>query len=282
MEFYLSIDGDKKGPFTLLKVGSLLEGATVTPDTLAWHKDQEGWLPIKEVPALESVVEAVKREKQVAEAAEADNDKVPDLPKQPTLAPGGQTQAVTPSFIRQVRPFTRFWARMFDCMLVMTLVYFFVDTSFLMPKEDESMADWLVRYQEQIASEEAMAIASTIVRAFVGWHFLEAAMLYLWGTTPGKAIFGIRVRTLQGERPSPLRALGRSLYVYLMGVGFYLFPFMLIGMTFSFFRLMATGQCLWDQHLKLESSAERLSPARIVLVILAFFALVMLQSLKFS
>ena len=41
MEFYLSIDGDKKGPFTLLKVGSLLEGATVTPDTLAWHKDQE-------------------------------------------------------------------------------------------------------------------------------------------------------------------------------------------------------------------------------------------------
>ena len=144
------------------------------------------------------------------------------------------------------------------------------------------MADWLVRYQEQIASEEAMAIASTIVRAFVGWHFLEAAMLYLWGTTPGKAIFGIRVRTLQGERPSALRALGRSLYVYLMGVGFYLFPFMLIGMTFSFFRLMATGQCLWDQHLKLESSAERLSPARIVLVILAFFALVMLQSLKFS
>lgn len=279
MEFYLSIDGDKKGPFTLLKVGSLLEDATVTPDTLAWHKDQEGWLPIKEVPALESMVEAVKREE---EAAEADDDAVPDLPKQPTLAPGGQNPAVAPSFIRRVHPFTRFWARMFDCMLVMTLVYFFVDTSFLMPKENESMADWLVRYQEQIASEEAMAIASTIVRAFVGWHFLEAAMLYLWGTTPGKAIFGIRVRSLEGERPSPFRALGRSLYVYLMGVGFYLFPFMLIGMTFSFFRLMATGQCLWDQHLKLESSAERLSPVRIVLVIFAFFALVMLQSLKFS
>ena len=270
MEFYLSIDGDKKGPFTLLKVGSLLEDATVTPDTLAWHKGQEGWLPIREVPALESMVEAVTREKEVAEAAEADANEIPDLPKQPTLAPGGQTQAVAPSFIRQVRPFTRFWARMFDCMLVMTLVYFFVDTSFLMPRGDESMADWLVRYQEQIASEEAMAIASTIVRAFVGWHFLEAAMLYLWGTTPGKAILGIRVRTLEGERPSPLRALGRSL------------PIMLLGLTFSFFRLMATGQCLWDQHLKLESSAERLSPVRIVLVIFAFFALVMLQSLKFS
>ena len=282
MEFYLSIDGDKKGPFTLLRVGSLLEDATVTPDTLAWHKDQEGWLPIKEVPALESMVEAVKREKEAAEAAEAADDVVPDLPEQPTLAPGGQTPAVAPSFIRRVHPFTRFWARMFDCMLVMTLVYFFVDTSFLMPKENESMADWLVRYQEQIASEEAMAIASTIVRAFVGWHFLEAAMLYLWGTTPGKAIFGIRVCTFEGERPSPFRALGRSLYVYLMGVGFYLFPFMLIGMTFSFFRLMATGQCLWDQHLKLESSAERLSPVRIVLVIFAFFALVMLQSLNFS
>jgi len=279
MEFYLSIDGEKQGPLTLLKVGSLLEDGTATPDTLVWHKDQEGWLPIKDIPALDSIVEAVQREK---EAADAGDSEMPDVAGPPTLAPGAQPPTVTPSFIRQVRPFTRFWARMFDCMLVMTLVYFFVDTSFLMPKEDESMANWFVRYQEQITSEEAMAIASTIVRAFIGWHFLEATMLYLWGTTPGKAIFGIRVRTLGGERPSPFRALGRSFYVYLMGVGFYLFPFMLIGMTFSFFRLMATGHCLWDQHLKLESSAERLSPVRIVLAIFAFFALVMLQSLKFS
>jgi hypothetical protein len=65
-----------------------------------------------------------------------------------------------------------------------------------------------------------------------------------------------------------------------MGVGFYLFPFILIGMTFSFFRLMATGQSLWDQHLKLESSGGRLSGTRIILAIFAFFVLVMLQSLK--
>ncbi|MBP83413.1 MAG: hypothetical protein CMO61_06140 [Verrucomicrobiales bacterium] len=277
MEFYLSIDGDKKGPFTLLKVGSLLEDSTVTPETLAWHKDQESWLPISEIPALESMVEATQRE---AEASESEATVIPEVTKRPTLAPGGRSEEATPHFVQKVRPFARFWARMFDCLLVMTVVYFFVDTSFLMPKEDEAMSDWFIRYQEQISSPEAMAIATTIVRAFFAWHFLEAAMLYLWGTTPGKALFGIRVSGVDGGRPSPFRCLGRSLYVYVMGVGFYLFPFILIGMTFSFFRLMATGQSLWDQHLKLESSGGRLSGTRIILAIFAFFVLVMLQSLK--
>lgn len=277
MEFYLSIDGEKKGPFTLLKVGSLLEDNTITPETLAWHKDQESWLPISKIPALESMVEAAQRE---AETPESEAVEIPEVTKQPTLAPGSRSEEEAPRFVRQVRPFTRFWARMFDCLLVMTVVYFFVDTSFLMPKENEAMGDWLIRYQEQISSPEAMAIATTIVRAFFGWHFLEAAMLCLWGTTPGKALFGIRVSSLDGGRASPFRCVGRSLYVYIMGVGFYLFPFILIGMTFSFFRLMTTGHSLWDQHLKLESSSERLSATRIMLAIFAFFVLVMLQSLK--
>lgn len=277
MEFYLSIDGEKKGPFSLLKVRSLLEEKTITPETLAWHKDQVRWLPISKIPALESMVEAAQRE---AKAPETKAVEIPEVTKQPTLAPGSRSKEEAPRFVQQVRPFARFWARMFDCLLVMTVVYFFVDTSFLKPKEDETMGNWLIRYQEQIGTPEARAIATTIVRAFLGWHFLEAAMLCIWGTTPGKALFGIRVSSLKGERASPLCCVGRSLYVYIMGVGFYLFPFILIGMIFSFFRLMATGHSLWDQHLKLESSSERLSATRIMLAIFAFFVLVMLQSLK--
>jgi hypothetical protein len=53
-------------------------------------------------------------------------------------------------------------------------------------------------------------------------------------------------------------------------------------MIFSFFRLITTGNCLWDQHLKTRVKHAPLGAVRIMLAIGAFFALLLLQSVKFS
>ena len=51
------------------------------------------------------------------------------------------------------------------------------------------------------------------------WIILEASMLHLWRTTPGKALLGIRVLGADGGNLSLGRSLLRSLRVYLMGMG---------------------------------------------------------------
>ncbi|HRQ90473.1 MAG TPA: RDD family protein, partial [Bacteroidia bacterium] len=105
---------------------------------------------------------------------------------------------------------------------------------------------------------------------------------HLLGTTPGKALFGISVKTDDGQPLSGLTALGRSFYIYVLGVGFYWSPLFLLGTVFSFFRLSTTGMCLWDQHLRTRVEHRTLGPVRILLAIGAFFVLLTLQSVNFS
>ncbi|MEM9280670.1 MAG: RDD family protein [Verrucomicrobiota bacterium] len=281
MEFYLSIDGEKQGPFSLFKVGELFEEKKIDEETLAWTRGQEEWLPIREVAALQGLIKAQesKKEREIPVEPPPLPESGPDVD---IVIPDPSSGAAVAVATMQPRPFLRFGARMFDLMLVMTVVSFFVDTSYLMPAPDESTADWFARYVEALDSEETLAISYIYFRALIGWHLLEAVLIHLVGTTPGKLIFGVRVRSVEGGSPPFLRCLGRSVYVYLLGVGLYQFLLMPIGMLFSFFRIMTTGQCLWDQHLRFEVVAPQMNPRRIVLAITAFFVLVMLQSLKFT
>ena len=54
MDFYLSLGGSKEGPFSIFKVGELLESGAATDDTLAWHRGLDEWKPIHDIPALEA------------------------------------------------------------------------------------------------------------------------------------------------------------------------------------------------------------------------------------
>ncbi len=284
MDFYLSLGGEKAGPFSIFKVGELLESGAATPDTLAWHRGLEEWRPIGEIPALDAV-----RERNRPESAEPPSPPpLPDpaVPAAPPLAPYpgtplpevGPAQAqVLAAAIEPSRPFPRFWARMFDCTLVMTLVLHLSDAVPPQPQPGEGAAEFITRYFEEMRKPEAFVFVRTLFLALVGWHVLEAVLVHLIGTTPGKALFGIKVRAPGGGRLPVMVSLGRSFYVYVMGMGFYISPLILIGMIFSFFRLTTTGQCLWDQHLKIKVEQSPLSAGRIVLAILAFFVLLTLK-----
>ncbi len=287
MDFYLSIGGEKQGPYSIFKVSELIESKEATEDTLVWHVGMTGWKPLKEVPALENLFEHVKPKEE--KAPERESSERPPLPEEPPKglpdASGAATATMETTSIQiatNVRPFLRFWARMFDYTIVSVIVFLLSDVSMPQPLDGESFSDLLARYIAEMQKPEAQLLARTQFFAMIGWHFLEGILLHVLGTTPGKALFGIRVRQLDGSRLEPLKSVGRSFYVYLLGVGFYQVPFILIGMVFSFFRLMSTGDCLWDQHLGAKVEYTKLGPVRIMLAIGAFFVLIMLQSLKFS
>lgn len=281
MEFYLSIGGAKQGPYSIFKVGDLLASGEITPETLAWHRELPGWIPVRDVPALEVIFGR-------------DRDRKPEPPPLPEVSPphaqelaGAPLPAIEtsmPSLDRtglQSRPFLRFWARMFDYMVVSVIVFQASDVSIPQQIPGENFAELFNRYLTEMQKPEALVLARTLFFALIGWHLIEAVLIHLFATTPGKALFGLRVTTTAGEKVPMLPSLGRSFFVYVMGVGFYQFPFIVIGMVFSFFRMTSTGKCLWDQQLKLHVDNPPLGVVRIVLAICAFFALFLLQSVKF-
>ncbi len=281
MEFYLSIGGTKQGPYSIFKVGDLLESGAATPETLAWHRELSGWTPIREVPALE-VVFGRDRERtpgppHIPESAPPHSEEIAGSPLPPV-------EVITSPLLRspeQSRPFVRFWARIFDYMVVSVIVFQFSDVSIPQPVPGEGFAELFTRYLAEMQKPEALLLARTLFLALIGWHVIEAVLIHLIATTPGKSLFGLTVRTAVGEKVPLLQSLGRSFYVYVMGVGFYQFPFIVIGMVFSFFRMTSTGKCLWDQQLKLQVENSPLGLVRIVLAICAFSALFLLQSVKF-
>lgn len=299
MEFYLSIEGEKKGPFTQFKVEEMLRDGEISHKNLAWHREMDKWLPVSEIPALQGVLkrevetdiddeateapgsdQILASEPEGSEPSSAGAEAVATLP-----LPGTETKRDFPrrkiGIAQEVKPFVRFWARTFDYMLVTGLVFFFSDIQF--PEADPGMTlqDLLTRTKDLMQQPEYQMLGRLQFFAMLVWHVVESLMIHVFGTTPGKALFGIRVDTIDGRRPAIMSSLGRSFIVYLLGVGLYLFPFSLIAMTFSFFRLMATGKTMWDQNLKMVVAHPPMSFVRILVAIGAFFALITLQSLKF-
>ncbi len=298
MDFYLSLDGAKAGPFSIFKVGELLESGEATPDTLAWHRDLTEWTPIREIPALETFLERQDGDKG-EESVEPAAKRPPPLPPRPRntepepeetyrgsplpeIGTGDAAVLVEADAIDPARPFVRFWARMFDYTLVSAIVFQLSDPVLSPPQPGEAVGETLERYFSEMARPEMLALARTLFFAMIGWQVLEGVLIHLFGTTPGKALLGIRVAEPDGERVPLPRSLARAFAVYVLGAGFYQFPFILIGMVFSFFRLTATGISLWDQYLRTRVEHAPLGPGRILLAIGVFFVLLAFQSVRFS
>jgi uncharacterized RDD family membrane protein YckC len=87
-------------------------------------------------------------------------------------------------------------------------------------------------------------IASVVL--YLIWLPAEALLLSLFGTTPAKWLFGIRVAHPGGDLLSFSEALNRSFLVFVQGVGLGI-PFVaLFTQLFAYRRLTKTGTTLWD------------------------------------
>lgn len=76
---------------------------------------------------------------------------------------------------------------------------------------------------------------------------LEAVILAATGATPGKWLFGITVRDLEGRRLSAGAALKRSLLVFFSGMGVGIPIISLIASYLSYRRLTKVGITAWDE-----------------------------------
>ncbi len=278
MQFYLAIDGEKRGPYAAYRIIDQLRAGELSPDTLAWEPGMESWKILREIP---SFAEAIQQMVDAPERGEADETPViPPDPRGPRPermgGPSGETvgDGITP------RPFARFWARSFDYLLVSAVAWQFCEVPAL--PENLTPMDLLKNDGSFINQDAMIAMAKIHYAALLIWHLLEGVLLHFLGTTPGKWLLGVRVRTLEGDALPLNRSLGRPFLVWGVGFGLGLFPFYLVGLGAGLYLLLIRGTTLWDRWLGVRVEHAPMTPTRILMVIGGFLLLMILSSLKFS
>jgi RDD family len=101
------------------------------------------------------------------------------------------------------------------------------------------------------------------------WLPIEALFLWGLGTTPGKWVFGIKVRTQAGGTLRYWIALTRAFLVFIKGLGLTIPLVSLITLIVSYDRLIKTGSTSWDKDLGTTVSYEKMTDARLVFCVLA-------------
>ncbi|HQW81301.1 MAG TPA: RDD family protein [Pseudomonadota bacterium] len=87
------------------------------------------------------------------------------------------------------------------------------------------------------------------------WFVVESLLIGLFGTTPGKYLFGLRVRDERGEVPGLARAFGRSFHLYVRGIAFGLLFLTPFAIFIAGAQTLHKGSAPWDGGLTVEDEA---------------------------
>lgn len=265
MVYFLSIGGIKSDALSHLQVRELIERGEVVASTLAWTQGMDGWKPLGEFAEFESVFQPPQGVATAAGGHGVAAEKGTEgLGGKGGSARGRSEKPIDPALRRN--PWMRLFARGIDYILfslVLTL-----GIALLFPAFDEAVG----------SSELASQIVPPLTMLL--WCFLEAVFLSIWGTTPGKALFSISVRTVDGDLLSYKIALQRSLIVWVKGLALMIYFAMPIAMMLAHARLTIFGVTSWDRDLRLTVSHGKpgqMKSALAIAIYAAFAFLVYLQ-----
>lgn len=272
MDIYWVKDGKKNGPSTVPDMISLVRLGEISADALGWHAGCKAWMPLRELPALVDFL----KEKPAEPAAEQGDDDLPPVPAadaaeaaapaataEHPAAPrssAAPAEGGVPAGIERVwlpSPSTRLLARAVDVVLYMGLVYSAI-------------------YVQQLPYNEALLPSSPLF--WLGFIAAESALLSFFGTTPGKSFFGIRLVAFNEGQAEPLgllRSLGRSLMVFVGGMGMMCSFLPMVMCGFSWWMLKKHGITYWDARMSTFPAQSRPTglPRRLLAVVLIFFCL---------
>ncbi len=117
------------------------------------------------------------------------------------------------------------------------------------------MLVWLLIYiVEFLVGTDGAAAFSTkpwliSMAIFALWVPVEAAFLWGFGTTPGKAAFGIQIRDEKGNLPTYKHSLSRAIDVYMLGMALGIPIVMWVTWMLAYRRVVAKGCAHWDSGL---------------------------------
>lgn len=221
MDIYWIADKKKCGPATVPDILSRVQMGELTPETKGWHVGCEQWMPLRELPALVDFLQekTEQAEELPAESAAGAGESVATDEARPAGVPADAVRVYLPS------PTVRFLARCVDMSLYVALVF-------------------AVVYVRQIGFIPSLLPSAPLI--WMGFILIESFLLSSLGTTPGKALFGIQVRCVNGGSMTIGRTLSRACMVFVGGMGmmFSLIPLFMLG--YSWWSLKSRGITMWD------------------------------------
>ncbi len=159
--------------------------------------------------------------------------------------------------VNQVRPWVRYWARMLDFFILtcLTIVFLFLDIAPLGDLDEPA--------------PKFVFVAGIILT----WIIIETLVLGVFGTTPGKSLFKIKLTKNDGSLASLGSVFSRTLLVWIKGLGLAIPIVWIFTMLVSYFRLKEKGTASWDASNELKVTHGRIGGLRVFLVMMLFFVL---------
>lgn len=255
MEYFLTIAGNRTGPFSQFHIIGEIRDGRLKGDELAWRMGVGEWKPLREFEEFSSYWR----------------------PSPEQIAAAEHVRQVARIALDTPQPWLRFWARAMDYIWFSMLLGMLLNA--LVPAES------FARFREVLATASpgrTLFIMSLINTGMFSLFIpLEALWISRRGTTPGKALLRIQVRRLDGTLPDYAQALQRSALVFAKGVAFCVPIIPLFVMSWCRIRLLQLGLTSWDEHTGLRVEHGEPEPWRylIVAIVAGFVALVFATSL---
>ncbi len=274
--YHVAVEGKRRGPLTHLQVRQLIDTGELAGENLVWHQELDGWKPLDELEEFgDALLRSGAGEKQDAASLDEGRGTIDReetgtsslQAKQPTEGSGEQDSAPPPansgtlpaadSPPQPFRIWTRVGARLVDTIILVSAA------CILFSLAGGALVAGLGMFFPLVL------IASTF--------FMEAGLLCSFGTTPGKALLGITIRTARGEILTWGAALRRSLLVWLRGLGLGYPLFAMILGIFCYLEVRRRGDIIWDREQNLRVTYTDPAPASLAVaaaIIFGFFAIV--------
>lgn len=187
----------------------------------------------------------------------------PYNPAIPPVAPAFPPQT-TPVFnpssqvvLSKHHAWRRYFARTFDGIIYLILAGFTIGYAF--PEQ--------MTYLNSLKVDKLLNIV-----LYMSFMPLEAFCLYAFGTTLGKALYGIKVEKI-GSIISFGSGFHRAFNIWVFGLGVGIPLIALFTMTSAYSKLKNTGATSWDTELGWKISHSRLTPFRWICIVTSWLAL---------
>ena len=211
-----------------------------------WGQIFDGEMHEKKLDASDTGAKSVAADRAPETKSQATKRKVTAMPE--------EWQDQSGSFLGgKAHPWRRFFARFLD-YIVLTFVLYNV-----MPEQ---------KFDRVVESPFWFFILPVL------WRPAETLFISLFGATPGKWLFGIRVVHPDGKLLSFWEAFKRSFMIFWHGEGFNIPILGFFANLFSFSRLTKTGTTIWDAATNAVVTHKKWNAVRIALIIgMLFFIL---------
>lgn len=238
MKDWWYVEKDKKnGPFKKEDIAKLIQSGKIGSTTLVWSEGMESWIRFDEISELQDLKSAVP----------------PPIPKKVIKTEAEYSMA---------SGWPRFFARLFDFWLVGSLItLFIVGAIFFM---DLSIPSWIYN---PIAKILFVLISSAICLT------LDAAIYKVFGNTPGKAILGLNVMTLDSQSLTFGQYLYRNFSMWFRGLALGIPIITFVAMYYEFDNLKKGKPTSYDYSIGCRVRSKAIGLPRKIIFSVMFLSL---------